>query len=154
MRKDKFLPVIDFKQGSSNTVINNNVNPVLQRITKNRKKQVLKDLSSLQETLQQSSKRKIENSFLEVKEVKPMKKSASYLNIKKVLNVLNEQQPMIVLHSLNFVKTFSANSKTGKNNDGSKKINQDSYFIETNILNLHEFDIFCVLDGHGNYYSL
>ena len=46
------------------------------------------------------------------------------------------------------MKTFSVKSQQGKTNN-KKKINQDNYITKMNILNQNEFDIFCVLDGHG-----
>ncbi len=37
----------------------------------------------------------------------------------------------------------------GKKENGNKKINQDSYIIERSINGILNFNIFGVLDGHG-----
>ncbi len=48
------------------------------------------------------------------------------------------------------IKTTYAKSVAGANEDKTRKTNQDSYISKTNILNLKNFCIFSVFDGHGN----
>ena len=48
-----------------------------------------------------------------------------------------------------FIKACEALTVPGKNEMGNKKINQDSYIIERNINGIFNFNIFGVLDGHG-----
>ena len=48
-----------------------------------------------------------------------------------------------------FIKACEAITVPGKNETGNKKINQDSYIIERNINGIFNFNIFGVLDGHG-----
>ena len=48
-----------------------------------------------------------------------------------------------------FIKYFESLSIPGTNDNGNKKINQDSYIMERNINGILNFNIFGVLDGHG-----
>ena len=45
--------------------------------------------------------------------------------------------------------SYSLNSKPGQNLEGLKKINQDSYFILPEHNKIKDFNIFCIMDGHG-----
>ncbi len=47
------------------------------------------------------------------------------------------------------IKKYGAYSQAGKGEDGFTKINQDSFFVLPNQYNFKDFNIFCVLDGHG-----
>ena len=47
------------------------------------------------------------------------------------------------------VKSVSSQSQAGKGEDGFTKVNQDSYLVLQNEYNLKDFNIFCVMDGHG-----
>ena len=51
---------------------------------------------------------------------------------------------------ITYVKTSKATSEAGLD-DGVKKINQDSYIYEKNIKGILNFNIFGVLDGHGDF---
>ncbi len=48
-------------------------------------------------------------------------------------------------------KVFVAKSKAGRQYDGSTKTNQDSYLIKNKVLNLDNYAIFGVFDGHGSH---
>ena len=48
-----------------------------------------------------------------------------------------------------FIKSCESLSIPGRNDEGNKKINQDSYIIERNINGIVNFNIYAVLDGHG-----
>ena len=50
-----------------------------------------------------------------------------------------------------FIKSCESITVPGKKENGNKKINQDSYIIERNINGILNFNIFGVLDGHGEY---
>lgn len=50
-----------------------------------------------------------------------------------------------------FTKIYAGKSKAGRLHDGSNKTNQDSYLIKNKILNLENFSMFGVFDGHGNH---
>ena len=47
------------------------------------------------------------------------------------------------------IKKYGAYSQAGKGEDGFTKVNQDSFFVLQNQYNFKDFNIFCVLDGHG-----
>ena len=47
------------------------------------------------------------------------------------------------------VKNFNGVSRPGKDASGKTKTNQDSFVIKTNINNIKDFNMFGVLDGHG-----
>ena len=47
------------------------------------------------------------------------------------------------------IKSYSYFSKEGENLEGSIKINQDFHLILPNINNNKDFNIFCLMDGHG-----
>jgi hypothetical protein len=49
------------------------------------------------------------------------------------------------------IKGYFAVSKAGKDKNFLIKINQDYYIIEKNINGIQNFNLFCVLDGHGLY---
>ena len=48
-----------------------------------------------------------------------------------------------------YIQVISCKSRAGNQVDGSRKTNQDSFLINTNILNLEEYCSFGVYDGHG-----
>ena len=50
-----------------------------------------------------------------------------------------------------YIKSCESISVAGKKENGNKKVNQDSYIIERNINGILNFNIFGVLDGHGDY---
>ena len=47
------------------------------------------------------------------------------------------------------LKNVGSLSQAGKGEDGFTKVNQDSYLVVQTEYNLKDFNIFCVLDGHG-----
>jgi serine/threonine protein phosphatase PrpC len=52
------------------------------------------------------------------------------------------------------IKTNYSKSVAGANEDKTRKTNQDSYICKTNLLNMKNFSLFSVLDGHGKYFIL
>ena len=50
-----------------------------------------------------------------------------------------------------YIKSCESITVPGKKENGNKKVNQDSYIIERNINGILNFNIFGVLDGHGEY---
>ena len=59
---------------------------------------------------------------------------------KKTVNALKEGR----------VKNVGSYSQAGKSEDGFTKVNQDSFLVLQSEYNLKDFNIFCVMDGHGN----
>jgi len=49
-----------------------------------------------------------------------------------------------------YINQYSCRSRAGNQVSGTRKTNQDSYLANTSIMNLNEFCIFGVYDGHGN----
>ena len=47
------------------------------------------------------------------------------------------------------VKNVSSQSQAGKDEDGFTKVNQDSFLVLQNEYGLKDFNIFLVIDGHG-----
>ena len=47
------------------------------------------------------------------------------------------------------VKNVGSYSQAGKGEDGFTKVNQDSFLVLETEYNLKDFNIFCVMDGHG-----
>ena len=62
--------------------------------------------------------------------------------------LINKEQ-IILSKKINYIKNCESISVPGINEQGRKKINQDSYIIERNINGIFNFNIFGVLDGHG-----
>ena len=58
---------------------------------------------------------------------------------KKTVNALKEGR----------VKNVGSYSQAGKSEDSFTKINQDSFLVLQSEYNLKDFNIFCVMDGHG-----
>jgi len=48
-------------------------------------------------------------------------------------------------------KIFTSKSKAGRQYDGTTKTNQDSFLIKNKLLNLDNYGIFGVFDGHGSH---
>ena len=71
-------------------------------------------------------------------------KKSRFLNKAKKDNSLNNE-----FSSQTYVKSSDGISIAGKNEYGLKKINQDTYLIERNINGILNFNIYGVLDGHG-----
>ena len=55
-----------------------------------------------------------------------------------------------VFTSTIYVKSSEGFSLAGKNDQGNKKTNQDTYVIERNVNGILNFNIFGVMDGHGD----
>ena len=51
----------------------------------------------------------------------------------------------------NYIKSCSFISISGENDEGHKKLNQDTFIIKRNINGILNFNIFGVLDGHGEH---
>jgi serine/threonine protein phosphatase PrpC len=71
-------------------------------------------------------------------------KKSRFLNKAKKDNSLNNE-----FSSQTYVKSSDGISIAGKNEYGLKKTNQDTYLIERNINGILNFNIYGVLDGHG-----
>ena len=71
-------------------------------------------------------------------------KKSRFLNKAKKENSFNNE-----FSSQTYVKSSDGISIAGKNEYGLKKTNQDTYLIERNINGILNFNIFGVLDGHG-----
>ena len=67
------------------------------------------------------------------------------------LQIFNKQENQIKYDftRITHIKSCNATSEPGMD-DGHKKINQDSYILEKNIKGVLNFNIFGVLDGHGD----
>ena len=73
--------------------------------------------------------------------IAPVKNVESSGKEKKIINVnaLKEGR----------VKNVGSFSQAGKGEDGFTKVNQDSFLVLETEYNLKDFNIFCVMDGHG-----
>ena len=60
-----------------------------------------------------------------------------------------KQSEMPEITTISILKNSEALSTPGRDDDGLKKTNQDSYVLEKNINGILNFNIFGVLDGHG-----
>ena len=83
---------------------------------------------------------------------KKKSKESSIINIKPVKN--NTEQTTKEKKSVNAlkegrVKNVGSYSQAGKSEDGFTKVNQDSFLVLQTEYNLKDFNIFCVMDGHG-----
>ena len=67
----------------------------------------------------------------------PLKNNAE--TNKKSVNALKEGR----------VKNVGSYSQAGKSEDGFTKVNQDSFLVLQTEYNLKDFNVFCVMDGHG-----
>ena len=73
------------------------------------------------------------------------RKSGKKKTEKNLKNTLNEE-----FSSTNYIKVSEGLSIAGKNEYGNKKTNQDTFIIEKNVNGILNFNIFGVLDGHGD----
>jgi hypothetical protein len=71
-------------------------------------------------------------------------------NIRININQSSSDSPRNQKFTRNLVKNYSYKSQPGKNETGLTKINQDSHMVCQKVLNLEDYYIFGVLDGHGN----
>ena len=55
-----------------------------------------------------------------------------------------------IQNRINYIKSCKSISVSGINEEGYKKRNQDTFLIERNINGIYNFNIFGVLDGHGD----
>jgi serine/threonine protein phosphatase PrpC len=63
--------------------------------------------------------------------------------------IKNTFLPSEIFTQPTFIKSCESITVPGRKENGNKKINQDSYIIERNINGILNFNIFGVLDGHG-----
>ncbi len=68
---------------------------------------------------------------------------------KELKNAVIINKIELVEKKLPIVKSYYFKTNAGKKHDGITKTNQDNYITETNFLNLEDFSIFGILDGHG-----
>ncbi len=61
------------------------------------------------------------------------------------------KQTTLFKPKLKNVAKFSYKSNPGIKSDGRHKTNQDNFIALTNLLNLDNYSIFGILDGHGTY---
>ena len=66
------------------------------------------------------------------------------------INILKKSSFQKLDKKINYIKSCSSISISGENEEGFKKLNQDSYLIQRNINGIINFNIFGVLDGHGD----
>ena len=84
---------------------------------------------------------------------KKKSKESSTINISSIKN--NTEQTIKEKKTVNAlkegrVKNVGSYSQAGKSEDGFTKVNQDSFLVLQTEYNLKDFNIFCVMDGHGN----
>ena len=84
---------------------------------------------------------------------KKKSKESSTINISSIKN--NTEQTIKEKKTVNAlkegrVKNVGSYSQAGKSEDGFTKVNQDSFLVLQSEYNLKDFNIFCVMDGHGN----
>ena len=84
---------------------------------------------------------------------KKKSKESSTINISSIKN--NTEQTIKEKKTVNAlkegrVKNVGSYSQAGKSEDSFTKINQDSFLVLQSEYNLKDFNIFCVMDGHGN----
>ena len=83
---------------------------------------------------------------------KKKSKESSTINISSIKN--NTEQTIKEKKTVNAlkegrVKNVGSYSQAGKSEDGFTKVNQDSFLVLQTEYNLKDFNIFCVMDGHG-----
>ena len=86
------------------------------------------------------------------KQDKKKSRESSTINISPIKN--NTLQTMKEKKGVNAlkegrVKNVGSYSQAGKSEDGFTKVNQDSFLVLQTEYNLKDFNIFCVMDGHG-----
>ena len=83
---------------------------------------------------------------------KKKSKESSTINISSIKN--NTEQTIKEKKTVNAlkegrVKNVGSYSQAGKSEEGFTKVNQDSFLVLQSEYNLKDFNIFCVMDGHG-----
>ena len=92
-----------------------------------------------------SNRYKIDKKLLDLKTILPKNNNkGTYINISKKTSI----NPLV--EKINYIKSCGSISVSGINEEGHNKINQDSFLIERNINGIFNFNIFGVLDGHGD----
>ena len=84
-------------------------------------------------------------------EIEKRKKTFDIKNINAKKDKEKEKEKIIEKEKITYIKKYNGLSLAGRNEQGIKKINQDTYFIEKNINGVENFNIFGVLDGHGEF---
>ena len=86
----------------------------------------------------------------------PSKKNKKKSKEEKIINLIpmknnNENSAKKSVNALKEgrVKNVGSYSQAGKSEDGFTKINQDSFLVLQTEYNLKDFNVFCVMDGHG-----
>ena len=86
------------------------------------------------------------------KQDKKKSKGSSTINISPIKNntlqTIKEKKGVNALKE-GRVKNVGSYSQAGKSEDGFTKVNQDSFLVLQTEYNLKDFNIFCVMDGHG-----
>ena len=105
--------------------------------------------------IQNTKIKEIDDDDWDIKQYQGLRKTTLQVNrLKKSFNT-NRTNKLIEINrefsTNNFIKICQATSVAGKGENGLRKINQDSYISERNINGILNFNLFGVLDGHGEH---
>ena len=139
---DKIMKINDFSDK-----IKKNFIPVEN--IKNTKE--LKDFNETKkiETLNNINNIKINDIITEKKNI-PQDKDIKNINyISKIKKITKDKKKQKYTIEKNYFKNCKYKSLAGKDTLGNRKINQDLYLVQINFMDVEGFNLFGVLDGHG-----
>ena len=139
---DKIMKINDFSDK-----IKKNFIPVEN--IKNTKE--LKDFNETKkiETLNNINNIKINDIITEKKNI-PQDKDIKNINyISKIKKITKDKKKQKYTIEKNYFKNCKYKSLAGKDTLGNRKINQDLYLVQINFIDVEGFNLFGVLDGHG-----
>ena len=147
-KNDKKNPFVS-KNGKN--ILTNTKKEKIQKNVKFRTK-ILEHEKTIKDKIRNENKNKLEeDDEWDIEQFQGLRKKT--LNINRIKNNLNQENKLNEINSLFskniYIKSCKATSIAGKDEDGLKKVNQDTYIIERNINGVLNFNIFGVLDGHG-----
>lgn len=112
----------------------------------NKKKEIKNKLKPKEKEITQNT---IFETFIKKYSIKSQNKSSNDIIPKKNNNNKIPEYIKVNILPQGRIKSYSYDSKPGQNLEGIKKINQDSYFILRKHNQIKDFNIFCIMDGHG-----
>ena len=122
---------------------------IVRRLNPNASKYA-KIISNKNNSFEPNEKEKNDKKVKSIKKIKGKKNLKKILELKmKILKSIRMLKLIEAFQATSYIKSCEATSTAGRGDDGEIKTNQDTALLERNINGVSNFNLFGVLDGHG-----
>ena len=122
---------------------------IVRRLNPNASKYA-KIISNKNNSFEPNEQEKNDKKVKSIKKIKGKKNLKKILELKmKILKSIRMLKLIEAFQATSYIKSCEATSTAGRGDDGEIKTNQDTALLERNINGVLNFNLFGVLDGHG-----